>query len=92
MKLKIENGNAVLQDGLPVYIHDDGKEIPFDAGGSVNKINNLMAEKDRHWNKSNELKTQLSTVESQLKKFEGIDPEQAKSALDIVKSRCEKVN
>lgn len=32
MKLKLDdNGNAVLQDGKPVYVHDDGKEIAFDA-------------------------------------------------------------
>ncbi|MBK6435180.1 MAG: hypothetical protein IPF83_04385 [Rhodanobacteraceae bacterium] len=29
MKLKLDDqGHAVLQNGMPVYIHDDGKESP----------------------------------------------------------------
>ena len=32
MKLKLdENNNVVVKDGMPVYVHEDGKEIPFDA-------------------------------------------------------------
>lgn len=32
MKLKLdENGYVVVQDGKPVYVHDDGKEVAFDA-------------------------------------------------------------
>ena len=28
MKLKLdENGHVVVQDGKPVYVHDDGKEV-----------------------------------------------------------------
>ena len=30
MKLKLdENGHAVLENGLPVWVADDGKEIPY---------------------------------------------------------------
>ena len=33
MKLKLDaNGNVVVENGMPVYIHDDGKEIPFEIG------------------------------------------------------------
>ena len=36
MKLKIdEQGHAVLQDGKPVYVKDDGAEVAFDVTGTV---------------------------------------------------------
>jgi hypothetical protein len=39
MKLKLDaNGNVVVENGMPVYIHDDGKEIPFDAVAAMTKI------------------------------------------------------
>jgi hypothetical protein len=45
MKLKVdENGNAVLVDGKPVYVHEDGKEVPFDAPAAMEKINTLNTE------------------------------------------------
>ena len=45
MKLKLdENGHVVVSDGKPVYVHDDGKEIPFDAPAAMQKISGLNAE------------------------------------------------
>ena len=42
MKLKLdENGHVVVSDGKPVYVHDDGKEIPFDAPAAMQKISGL---------------------------------------------------
>ena len=39
MKLKLdENGHVVVSDGKPVYVHEDGKEIPFDAPAAMQKI------------------------------------------------------
>ena len=35
---------AVVEDGKPVYVHDDNKEIPFDAPGTVAKIGQLNGE------------------------------------------------
>jgi hypothetical protein len=36
MKLKLDaKGNAVLQDGKPVYVHTDGREEAFDAAGAM---------------------------------------------------------
>jgi hypothetical protein len=36
MKLKLtKDGNAVVKDGKPVYIHDDGREEAFDAPGAM---------------------------------------------------------
>lgn len=45
MKLKLDDsGHAVLQDGKPVYIHDDGKEVAFDAPRAFAKIGELTTE------------------------------------------------
>ena len=49
MKLKVdEKGNAVVVDGKPVYVHDDGKEIPFDALSTIATIGRLNAEAKGH--------------------------------------------
>lgn len=79
MKLKLdENGNAVLQDGKPVYVHDDGKEAAFDAPGTVATITRLNAEAKSH-------RERAETAEKTVKAFEGIeDPAAAKKALATV--------
>lgn len=81
MKLKLdENGNVVLADGKPVYVHDDGKEIPFDAAQAVATISRLNGEAKNH------REAKEAAVE-RLKAFEGIeDPADAIKALDIVKN------
>lgn len=79
MKLKLdENGNAVLQDGKPVYLHDDGKEVAFDAPATVATITRLNAEAKTH-------REGKEAAERLLKGFEGIqDAGAAKKALEIV--------
>lgn len=83
MKLKLdENGNAVLveQNGvkMPVYIHDDGKEAPFDAGTTVATISRLNGEAKGH-------RERAEAAEGKLKAFEGIeDAEAARKALETV--------
>ncbi|MCP1119640.1 DUF6651 domain-containing protein [Robbsia andropogonis] len=81
MKLKLdENGNVVTMDGKPVYVHDDGKEIPFDAAGTVATITRLNAEAKSH-------RERAETAETSLKAFEGIaDAEGARKALETVKN------
>jgi hypothetical protein len=83
MKLKtIEvNGQtyAVIQDGKPVYVHEDGSEVPHDAPHTVATISRLNGEAKTH----REAKEQL---EKQVKAFEGLDPEQAKQALITVQN------
>lgn len=75
MKLKLdENGHAVLQDGMPVYVHDDGKEEVFDGAKALSKISSLNAEAKTH----REAKEQAL---SQLKNFEGLDAAKAREAL-----------
>lgn len=81
MKLKLdENGKVVVIDGKPVYVHDDGKEIPFDAPQATQKIAQLNAEAKQHRLAKEEAETKLKT-------FEGIDdPAAAIKALATVKN------
>lgn len=79
MKLKLdENGNAVLQDGKPVYVHEDGKEVAFDAPGTVATITRLNSQAKGH-------RERAENAEKAVKAFEGIDdPAAAKKALATV--------
>jgi hypothetical protein len=85
MKLKLDaNGNVVLQDGKPVYVHDDGKEVAFDAPATVQTISRLNAEAKTH-------RERAEGAEGKLKLFEGIeDPTAAKRALDTIKNLDQK--
>ena len=79
MKLKLdENGNAVLQDGKPVYVHDDGKEIGFDAAQAVGKISSRNGEAKSH-------REAKEAAEAGLAKFAKIgDPAKALEALEMM--------
>ncbi|EXF95794.1 hypothetical protein HK44_020615 [Pseudomonas fluorescens HK44] len=79
MKLKLDDqGHVVLQDGKPVYVYDDGKEVAFDAPGTVNTITRLNAEAKTH-------REGKEAAETALKAFEGItDGAAAKKALELV--------
>jgi hypothetical protein len=81
MKLKLdENGHVVVENGMPVYVHDDGKELPFDALNAVTTIAHRNGEAMRH-------RERAEQAEARLKAFEGIeDPEAAKKALETIKN------
>lgn len=84
MKLKLdENGHVVVQDGKPVYVHDDGKEIAFDAPQALAKITSLNSEAKQY----REAKEQVETM---LKAFDGLDADTARKALDTVKNLDDK--
>ena len=85
MKLKLDaNGNVVLQDGKPVYVHDDGKEVAFDAPSTVQTISRLNAEAKSH-------RERAEAAETKLKPLEGItDPVAAMKALETVKNLDDK--
>lgn len=86
MKLKLdENGHAVLVDGKPVYVHDDGKEIPFDAARTVETISRLNGEAKGHREAKEAAESKLTEAQGVLKGFEGLDPEAAKKALQQLK-------
>lgn len=79
MKLKIDDqGHAVLQDGKPVYVKDDGSEVAFDVLGTTQTISRLNAEAKSH-------RERAETAEKSLKGFDGIsDPAKALEALQLV--------
>ena len=79
MKLKLDDqGHVVLQDGKPVYVHDDGKEVAFDAGSTVATITRLNAEAKSH-------RERAEAAEKTAKAFEGIeDAAAARKALELV--------
>lgn len=81
MKLKLdENGHVVVQDGKPVYVHDDGKEVAFDAPQAVQKISTLNSEAKQH-------REAKEAAEAKLKAFDGIeDAAAAKKALETLKN------
>jgi len=68
---------AVLDQGMPVYVHDDGKEAPFDAAATVATIRARNAEA-----KTN--RERAEAAEAAAKAFEGLDAEAARKALDTV--------
>ena len=81
MKLKLdEKGNVVLQDGKPVYVLDDGREIAHDAPATVASIARLNGEAKSH-------REAKEAAEAKLKLFEGIDDgEAARKALETVRN------
>jgi hypothetical protein len=81
MKLKLdEAGKVVVKDGLPVYVHDDGKELAFDAAAATSTISRLNGEAQKH-------REDKQAIELKLKAFEGLDdPEAAKKAVELMKN------
>ena len=79
MKLKLDaNGHVVVENGMPVYIHDDGKEIAFDAAQAVSKITSLNGEARSH-------REAKEAAETKLAAFASIsDPTKALEALDMM--------
>lgn len=69
---------AEVQDGKPVYVEDDGKEIAFDAVGTRAAITRLNGEAKQH-------RERAEKAEKIAKDFEGIeDPAAARKALETV--------
>lgn len=81
MKLKLdESGHVVVQDGKPVYVMEDGREVPHDAAATVATIGRLNGEAKAH-------REAKEAAEGKLKSFEGIeDGAAALAALATVKN------
>lgn len=79
MKLKLDaDGHVVVADGKPVYVHEDGKEVAFDAPTTVATISRLNGEAKGH-------RERAEKAETQLKVFDGIeDPEAARKAIETI--------
>lgn len=68
---------AALLDGKPVYVGDDGKEEGVDV--------NALADNLAHWQgEARAAFTARDAAKAEARKFEGIDPEKARAALDTV--------
>jgi hypothetical protein len=70
---------AVVDDnGQPVYTHNDGRDLPFDAPGTMARIGGLNKEAQTH-------REAFEAAQATLKRFEGIeDPDAARQALTTV--------
>ncbi|KKM85172.1 hypothetical protein LCGC14_1291690 [marine sediment metagenome] len=80
MKLKIdENGNAVLQDGKPVYMTEDDKEFVADVPAMHSKTLELKSEAKRNREKA-------EAAESQLAVFAVLFPDMDSDALKTWKT------
>lgn len=82
------NGAIVTQEvngqKLPVYVHADGKEAPFDGDATISTISRLNGEAKSH-------RERAEKAEGTLKGFEGItDPAAAIKALNTVKNLDDK--
>lgn len=70
---------AEVSEGRPLYIHNDGKEVAFDAPQTIATISRLNGEAKAH----REAKEQF---EAQAKAFDGLDPVKVKEALNTVQN------
>lgn len=89
MKLLLDDeGHVVVQDGMPVYVHDDGKEMPLDAPALIKSTNNFADERSRYHNKIKGFENQLAAYND----ADGnpLDPESVHKALSTVKNLSEK--
>jgi hypothetical protein len=78
MKLKLDDGgNAVLADGKPIYVGEDGKEYPLDGAHLYGKVRELTQEAAGH-------RKAKEAALDQLRVFEGLDPEAARKAVETV--------
>lgn len=77
-----DKGNIAIdaEKKLPIFIHPDGREAPFDADTTVANISRLNSEAKNH-------REAKEAAEAKLKAFEGIeDGEAARKALETVKN------
>lgn len=87
-----DNGNVVLQDGKPVFVDKDGKDIPVDVPQMYQKILDLGKESKRHREAAEAAGAEKKTA---LALFEGIEDlkewkTKADEALEAVKNFNEK--
>lgn len=78
MELKLdEKGTPVILDGKPVYVDPErGGDIPVDVPGLFETLKKVNAE-------SAGRRKELEDISAKLKPFDGLDPEKAKTALEM---------
>lgn len=86
MKLLLDDaGNVVMRNGKPVYVQDDGKEVEFDAAGTIATISRLKGEAQNHREAKEAAIAEGKTLKEQLAVFDGLDVEAARTAMDTLK-------
>jgi len=84
MKLKLDSeGRAVLENGMPVFVYDDGKEAAINVADMAQKLSQANFE-------AADRRKKLGDIEAKILAFEGIDPAAARKALDTVKNLDDK--
>lgn len=71
-----ENGNAILQDGLPVYVKPDGTEVPYDVNKAQKTIHDLGRE-NQSWREKYQSANEIAS------KYKDLDYEEVQKALKI---------
>ena len=69
-----ENGNAILQDGMPVYVKPDGTEVPYDVNRAQGTIQDLGRE-NQTWRDKYQSANEVAS------KYKDLDYEQVQKAL-----------
>jgi len=88
MKLKIdENGNAVVQDGKPVYVDEAGKDVTVDVPVIMTKLAAANSESAERRKKIGEMEGEIRTLKES---FDGLDAEEARKAIETVKNLDQK--
>ncbi|MCP4645845.1 MAG: hypothetical protein GY851_35705 [bacterium] len=84
MQLKLDDeGNAVLEEGKPVYTFEDGSEKGVDVGHMFGKITTLNTESKDH-------RLAAKAAKEALAVFEGLDADAARKALETVQNLDDK--
>jgi len=88
MKLKLDgDGHVVVQDGKPVYVDDGGKDIVIDTPLIMTRLAAANQESADRRKRIGELETENKTLKDA---FDGLDAEEARKALEIVKNLDQK--
>lgn len=88
MQLKLNSdGSAVVIDGKPVYVYENGDEVPFDAPQTMANLKRVNDEAKNHRLKFKEVNDQFDEYKKQ---YGDLNLEEAKKAIGIVKALDEK--
>jgi hypothetical protein len=84
MKLKVdEKGAVALENGIPLWTTDDGKDIAYD-------VPKLLADMVATRKEAEERRKKIQFLEEGLKVFDGIEAEKAREALKTVQNLSDK--
>lgn len=73
-----EDGHAVVEDGKPVLVYDDGREAPLDFSSLIQKVKTVSDERDAYKTKFGEAESRLSNL--------GASEEEIAKALEVTKA------